>query len=130
MGNCKDIKDYERRISNKIIEEFMLITNETVAEHYFWLGIPFVYRIHETPSKEKMQELGKFISTFGYTIKGDLDEVHPKSLQAIIEGIKGTREEEIISTIMLRSLRQARYSPECSGHFGLLLSIIVILLLL
>ena len=118
-GKVSDIKEYERRISNRIIEEFMLITNETVAEHYFWLNIPFVYRIHETPSSEKMQELGKFISTFGYTIKGDLEEVHPKALQSIISAIKGKKEEEAISTIMLRSLRQARYSPECSGHFGL-----------
>ena len=118
-GKVSDIKEYERRISNRIIEEFMLITNETVAEHYFWLNIPFVYRIHETPSAEKMQELGKFVSTFGYTIKGDLEEVHPKSLQSIISAIKGKREEEAISTIMLRSLKQARYSPECSGHFGL-----------
>ena len=118
-GKVSDIKEYERRISNRIIEEFMLITNETVAEHYFWLNIPFVYRIHETPSSEKMQELGKFVSTFGYTIKGDLEEVHPKALQSIISAIKGKREEEAISTIMLRSLRQARYSPECSGHFGL-----------
>ena len=118
-GKVSDIKEYERRISNRIIEEFMLITNETVAEHYFWLNIPFVYRIHETPSPEKMQELGKFVSTFGYTIKGDLEEVHPKALQSIISAIKGKREEEAISTIMLRSLRQARYSPECSGHFGL-----------
>lgn len=118
-GTVKDIKHYERRISNKIIEEFMLITNETVAEHYFWLNMPFVYRIHETPSPEKMQDLNKFISTFGYTIKGDLEEVHPKALQSIIENIKGKREEEAISTIMLRSLKQAKYSPECSGHFGL-----------
>lgn len=118
-GTVKDIKHYERRISNKIIEEFMLITNETVAEHYFWLNMPFVYRIHETPSPEKMQDLNKFISTFGYTIKGDLEEVHPKALQSIIEKIKGKREEEAISTIMLRSLKQAKYSPECSGHFGL-----------
>ena len=118
-GKASDIKEYERRISNRIIEEFMLITNETVAEHYFWLNIPFVYRIHETPSPEKMQELGKFVSTFGYTIKGDLEEVHPKALQSIISAIKGKREEEAISTIMLRSLKQARYSPECSGHFGL-----------
>ena len=118
-GKVSDIKEYERRISNRIIEEFMLITNETVAEHYFWLNIPFVYRIHETPSPEKMQELGKFVSTFGYTIKGDLEEVHPKALQSIISAIKGKREEEAISTIMLRSLKQARYSPECSGHFGL-----------
>ena len=118
-GKVSDIKEYERRISNRIIEEFMLITNETVAEHYFWLNIPFVYRIHETPSSEKMQELSKFVSTFGYTIKGDLEEVHPKALQSIISAIKGKREEEAISTIMLRSLKQARYSPECSGHFGL-----------
>ena len=118
-GKVSDIKEYERRISNIIIEEFMLITNETVAEHYFWLNIPFVYRIHETPSPEKMQELGKFVSTFGYTIKGDLEEVHPKALQSIISAIKGKKEEEAISTIMLRSLKQARYSPECSGHFGL-----------
>lgn len=118
-GKVSDIKEYERRISNRIIEEFMLITNETVAEHYFWLNIPFVYRIHETPSPEKMQELGKFVSTFGYTIKGELEEVHPKALQSIINAIKGKREEEAISTIMLRSLKQARYSPECSGHFGL-----------
>ena len=118
-GKVSDIKEYERRISNKIIEEFMLITNETVAEHYFWLNIPFVYRIHETPSSEKMQDLNKFVSTFGYNIKGDLEEVHPKSLQSIINKIKGKREEEAISTVMLRSLRQARYSPECSGHFGL-----------
>lgn len=118
-GTVNDIKHYERRISNRIIEEFMLVTNETVAEHYFWLNIPFVYRIHEVPSKEKMEELSKFVSTFGYTIKGDLDDVHPKALQKIVEDIKGKKEEDAISTIMLRSLRQARYSPECSGHFGL-----------
>lgn len=118
-GTVNDIKHYERRISNRIIEEFMLVTNETVAEHYFWLNIPFVYRIHEVPSKEKMEELSKFVATFGYTIKGDLDDVHPKALQKIVEDIKGKKEEDAISTIMLRSLRQARYSPECSGHFGL-----------
>lgn len=118
-GKVLEIQQYERRISNKIIEEFMLISNETVAEHFFWLGVPFVYRIHETPSVEKMQNLSKFVSTFGYTIKGDMEEVHPKALQAIVEGIKGKREEEAISTIMLRSLRQAKYAPECVGHFGL-----------
>ena len=118
-GKVSDIKEYERRISNRIIEEFMLVANETVAEHFYWLQLPFVYRIHETPSPEKMQELGKFVSTFGYTIKGDLEEVHPKALQSIISAIKGKKEEEAISTIMLRSLKQARYSPECSGHFGL-----------
>ncbi len=94
-GKVSDIKEYERRISNRIIEEFMLITNETVAEHYFWLNIPFVYRIHETPSPEKMQELGKFVSTFGYTIKGDLEEVHPKALQSIISAIKGKEKKKL-----------------------------------
>lgn len=118
-GKVLEIQQYERRISNKIIEEFMLISNETVAEHFFWLNVPFVYRIHETPSVEKMQNLSKFVSTFGYAIKGDMEEVHPKALQAIVEGIKGKREEEAISTIMLRSLRQAKYAPECVGHFGL-----------
>ncbi|MGL5330912.1 MAG: ribonuclease R [Peptostreptococcaceae bacterium] len=118
-GEVVDIKHYERRISNRIIEEFMLVSNETIAEHYFWLGLPFVYRIHETPSPEKMEQLSKFIATFGYMIKGDLEEVHPKALQSIVEKIKGKREEEAISTILLRSLKQARYEPTCVGHFGL-----------
>lgn len=118
-GDVVDIVQYERRISNRIIEEFMLITNETVAEHFFWLNMPFVYRVHETPAHEKIETLNKFISTFGYVIKGDLESVHPKALQGIIEQIHGKTEEKAISTIMLRSLKQARYSPECLGHFGL-----------
>ncbi|MGL5692987.1 MAG: ribonuclease R, partial [Peptostreptococcaceae bacterium] len=118
-GEVVDIKHYERRISNRIIEEFMLVSNETIAEHYFWLGLPFVYRIHETPAAEKMEQLSKFVATFGYMIKGDLEEVHPKALQSIVENIKGKREEEAISTILLRSLKQARYEPTCVGHFGL-----------
>lgn len=118
-GDVVDIKKYERRISNRIIEEFMLITNETVAEHFFWLNMPFVYRVHETPAHEKIETLNKFISTFGYVIKGDLENVHPKALQGIIEKIHGKTEEKAISTIMLRSLKQARYSPDCIGHFGL-----------
>lgn len=118
-GDVVDITQYERRISNKIIEEFMLVANETVAEHFFWLNMPFVYRVHETPAHEKIETLNKFISTFGYVIKGDLESVHPKELQKIIENIHGTTEEKAISTIMLRSLKQARYSPECIGHFGL-----------
>lgn len=118
-GDVVDIVQYERRISNRIIEEFMLITNETVAEHFFWLNMPFVYRVHETPAHEKIETLNKFISSFGYVIKGDLESVHPKALQGIIEQIHGKTEEKAISTIMLRSLKQARYSPECVGHFGL-----------
>ncbi|MFI3210222.1 MAG: ribonuclease R [Peptostreptococcaceae bacterium] len=118
-GKVSDIKHYERRVSNKIIEEFMLVSNETISEHFFWLNIPFVYRIHETPSSEKMTDLAKFILAFGYSLKGDLEEIHPKALQSIIEKIKGTKEEDVISTIMLRSLRQAKYSPQATGHFGL-----------
>ncbi|WP_018591735.1 ribonuclease R [Terrisporobacter glycolicus] len=118
-GEVVDIKHYERRISNKMIEEFMLVANETVAEHFYWLQLPFVYRIHETPSAEKMEDLKKFIATFGYTIKGDLENVHPKEIQGIVEKIKGTKEEESISTIALRSMKQAKYSPQCVGHFGL-----------
>ncbi|WP_297136493.1 ribonuclease R [Terrisporobacter sp.] len=118
-GEVVDIKPYERRISNKMIEEFMLVANETVAEHFYWLQLPFVYRIHETPSGEKMEDLSKFIATFGYHLKGDLEEIHPKEIQGVIKKIKGTKEEEAISTIMLRSMKQAKYSPQCVGHFGL-----------
>ena len=84
-GKVVDIKCYERRISNKMIEEFMLVANETVAEHFYWLQLPFVYRIHETPSAEKMEDLNKFIATFGYHIKGDLEDVHPKEIQSLVE---------------------------------------------
>ena len=118
-GKVVYIKCYERRISNKMIEEFMLVANETVAEHFYWLQLPFVYRIHETPSAEKMEDLNKFIATFGYHIKGDLEDVHPKEIQSLVEKIKGTKEEESISTIALRSMKQAKYSPQCIGHFGL-----------
>ena len=118
-GKVVNIKCYERRISNKMIEEFMLVANETVAEHFYWLQLPFVYRIHETPSAEKMEDLNKFIATFGYHIKGDLEDVHPKEIQSLVEKIKGTKEEESISTIALRSMKQAKYSPQCIGHFGL-----------
>ena len=118
-GKVVDIKCYERRISNKMIEEFMLVANETVAEHFYWLQLPFVYRIHETPSAEKMEDLNKFIATFGYHIKGDLEDVHPKEIQSLVEKNKGTKEEESISTIALRSMKQAKYSPQCIGHFGL-----------
>lgn len=118
-GTVVDIKSYERRISNKIIEEFMLITNETVAEHFFWLQTPFVYRVHEIPAAEKMENLNKFIATFGYHLKGDLEQIHPKEIQRVLGLIKGKPEEQAISTIMLRSMRQARYAPQCVGHFGL-----------
>lgn len=118
-GKPYNIEPYERRIANRIIEEFMLVTNETVAEHFHWLGIPFVYRIHETPSSSKMEALNKFVNQYNMFIKGDTEEVHPKALQKIIKGMEGKPGEKAINTLLLRSLKQAKYSPECEGHFGL-----------
>ncbi len=109
----------ERRVANRIIEEFMLIANETIAEHFFWLDIPFVFRVHEKPNPDKILEFKKFILNFGYIMRGNNDKVHPKALQEITKKIKGKREENIINTIMLRSLRKAIYAPKCLGHFGL-----------
>ncbi|MDD3224932.1 MAG: ribonuclease R [Clostridium sp.] len=117
-GKPIDIKPYERGIANRIIEEFMLVCNETVAEHMFWTNTPFVYRIHENPDNEKLEHFNEFVHNLGYIIKWG-SEVHPKELQKIIEKVKGKKEETVVSTLLLRSLKQARYSPECVGHFGL-----------
>ena len=116
-GKAIDVTKYERKTSNKIIEEFMLVCNETVAEHYYWLNMPFVYRVHEDPDEEKMYEFIKFIHNFGYTLKGN--DVHPKELQQLLDKIKNTKEESLINTMMLRSLKKAIYSPDSSTHFGL-----------
>lgn len=118
-GNVLDVKRYDRRIANKIIEEFMLIANETVAEQFHWASIPFVYRIHENPDPERMRDFAQFISAFGYHLKGDPEDMHPKELQKLLDEIEGKNEELVISTIMLRSLKKARYSPNSTGHFGL-----------
>lgn len=118
-GKPVEIKKYDRRIANRIIEEFMLVCNETVAEHFYWLNVPFVYRVHEDPSIEKMEEFNKFIHNFGYHLKGLDTEVHPKALQELLKKIEGTKEEVVINTLMLRSLRKARYAPSNLGHFGL-----------
>lgn len=117
-GKPIDIRKAERRIANKIIEEFMLVCNETVAEYMFWTENPFLYRIHEEPSEEKMSDFSKFIYNFGYTFKGS-NEIHPKELQALLKKVEGTKEETVINTIMLRSLKKAKYSEELTGHFGL-----------
>ncbi|WP_026883953.1 ribonuclease R [Clostridium akagii] len=117
-GKPIDIQPYERAVANKIIEEFMLICNETVAEHMFWTKLPFVYRVHEEPDTEKLEHFNEFVHNLGYVIKWG-SEVHPKELQKIIEEVKGKKEETVVSTLLLRSLKQARYSPECVGHFGL-----------
>lgn len=113
-----EIRKEDRRIANRLIEEFMLVCNETVAERFFWSQIPFLYRIHEEPSVEKMATLSKLIHNFGYTLKGQ-NEVHPKELQLLTKEVKGKKEETLISTLMLRSLRKARYSSEPDIHFGL-----------
>ena len=118
-GKPIDVKPYERGISNKIIEEFMLVCNETVAEYMTWNEVPFLYRIHEEPTVEKLLEFNEFIHNFGYHLKGIGGEIHPKALQNLLEKIRGTREEDIISAVMLRSLQKARYSSENVGHFGL-----------
>lgn len=118
-GRPVDVKRYERRTANRIIEEFMLVCNETIAENYYWLNLPFVYRVHEEPNIEKLEEFNRFIHNFGYHLKGMTNEVHPKILQELLNKIKGQKEETVISTLMLRSLKKARYAPENLGHFGL-----------
>ncbi|MEE1101057.1 MAG: ribonuclease R [Agathobacter sp.] len=118
-GQPIDIKPYDRNVATKIIEDFMLIANETVAEDFYWQEIPFVYRNHENPDAEKIEKLSAFINNFGYTIHIGKDEVHPKELQKLLEKIEGTDEEALISRLTLRSMKQARYTTGCSGHFGL-----------
>ena len=113
-----DVRRYEITIANRIIEEFMLVCNETVAEHFFWTGTPFVYRIHEEPDIEKIMAFAEFAKNLGYPLKG-LNSIHPGALQDVLERVKGKREELIVSTVMLRSLAKARYSHQNAGHFGL-----------
>ncbi len=117
-GKAVDVYKYEAGISNKIIEEFMLIANKTVAEEFYWADIPFVYRIHEKPSGEKISNFNDFAKNMGYRIS-QAREPHPGEFAKILKDIKGTREELLISKVMLRSLMKAKYSPECLGHFGL-----------
>ncbi|BBF41958.1 3'-5' exoribonuclease RNase R [Lachnospiraceae bacterium KM106-2] len=118
-GRPLEIKAYERNSATKIIEDFMLIANETVAEDYFWQEIPFLYRSHENPDSEKIQKLGIFINNFGHTIKMTQDEIHPKELQKLLASIEGTPEEPLISRLTLRSMKQAKYTVADQGHFGL-----------
>ncbi|MGN1179705.1 MAG: ribonuclease R [Suilimivivens sp.] len=120
-GNPLEIKPYERNTATRIIEDFMLLANETVAQHFYWLELPFVYRTHETPDPEKILKLGTFINNFGYNIKiksGD-NEIHPKEIQKLLCRIEGSDEEALISRLTLRSMKQAKYTVNCTGHFGL-----------
>ena len=113
------VETSDRRIANRIIEEFMLVANETIAEHYFWMELPFVYRIHEKPSLEKMEEFKRFVAGFGYRLKGNPEFIHPRALNEILTQVAGKPEEHVVSTIMLRSMKKAFYGIECQGHFGL-----------
>ena len=119
FGHPIEIKPYERNKATKIIEDFMLIANETVAEDFFWQELPFVYRTHDNPDTEKIEKLGIFINNFGHSIRIGQDEIHPKELQKLLNKIDGTPEEPLISRLILRSMKQARYSTESTGHFGL-----------
>ncbi len=114
-----DVVLVERTVSEKLIEEFMLAANETIAEHFHWLQVPFIYRIHENPKAEKLQKFFEFLTNFGVVVKGTGNDVHPRALQEIVESIQGMPEETVISTMLLRSMQQAKYFEESLGHFGL-----------
>lgn len=118
-GKPLEIKPYERNKATKIIEEFMLIANETIAEDFFWQEIPFVYRTHDTPDDEKIKKLAIFINNFGYSIKIGQEDIHPKELQKLLIKIEDTPEEALISRLTLRSMKQAKYTVNNTGHFGL-----------
>ena len=118
-GKPIDIQAYERNKATKIIEEFMLIANETIAEDFFWQEIPFLYRTHDYPDEEKIKKLGIFINNFGYSIHIGQDEIHPKELQKLLMKIEDTPEEPLISRLTLRSMKQAKYTVANTGHFGL-----------
>jgi len=122
-GHVVDIKKRERSIAERIIEEFMLVANETVSEHFYWLQVPFLYRVHEEPDGEKIQAFNEFIHNFGFHLKGaggsGNSDIHPRALQELVEKVKGQPEDRIISTVLLRSMKQARYAHEPLGHFGL-----------
>ncbi|MCE5168348.1 ribonuclease R [Paenibacillus profundus] len=119
QGKPVDIIKRERSIAEQMIEEFMLAANETVAEHFHWLRVPFLYRIHEEPNSEKLFNFMSFAANFGYVVRGKGNSVHPRALQMLLEEIEGTREQTVISTMMLRSMKQAKYDAESTGHFGL-----------
>lgn len=118
-GKPTDVVLRERSIAERLIEEFMLAANETIAEHFHWMKLPFVYRIHEDPDVEKLNRFLEFVTTFGYVVRGTGSTVHPRALQQLLDEVRGEPEETVISTIMLRSMKQAKYDPHSHGHFGL-----------
>ncbi len=118
-GRVTNIAKYETTFAHEIIEQFMLTANETVAEKFFWLEAPFIYRVHEDPDLEKIQELNKFLFNFGMKIKANKDNIYPKEFAKILEEVKGKEEEKVVSNLVLRTLKVARYEAENKGHFGI-----------
>jgi len=118
-GKPIEIKPYDRNVATKIIEDFMLLANETVAEDYFWQEIPFVYRTHESPDEDKIKKLATFIHNFGHSMHISNKEVRPKEIQKLLAKVEGTAEDALISRLALRSMKQAKYTPDNTGHFGL-----------
>ena len=118
-GKAIDVKRYEIQFSNQIIEQFMLTANEVIAEKFYWLEAPFIYRVHEAPDSEKVSDLNKFLYNFGYKIKGSKDNIHPKAFSTILDDIKGKDKEIVISNLILRTLKVARYESQNKGHFGI-----------
>ena len=118
-GRVTNIKKYETTFANEIIEQFMLTANETIAEKFFWLDAPFIYRVHEKPDYEKVQELNKFLFNFGLRIKANKDNIYPKEFAKILEEVQGKEEEKVVSNLVLRTLKVARYEAENQGHFGI-----------
>ena len=118
-GFAIDVKPYETTFANEIIEQFMLTANETVAEKYYWLEAPFIYRVHEEPDYEKIEETNKFLYSIGKKIKVTRNNIYPKAFSDVLEEIKGTEYEKVISTLILRTLKVARYDSENKGHFGI-----------
>ena len=118
-GTVVSLEPAERRVANKIIEEFMLTANRVVAEHCYWMEIPFVYRVHDKPDQMKMEELKHFAGTLGFLLKGSCSNIHPKSICDLLHQAKGSDSESVISKVALRSMKKAVYDTECGGHFGL-----------
>ena len=118
-GRPVEIRPYERNAATRLIEDFMLLANETVAEEYFWREVPFLYRTHEAPDEDKMKTLAAFINNFGYTMHIGSQKVQPMEIQKLMGKIEGTPQEALISRLALRSMKQAKYTPENTGHFGL-----------
>ena len=118
-GKPLDIKKRPRTVAEQIIEEFMLVCNETVAEHFYHLQLPFIYRVHERPAEEKIVQFREFIHNLGYSLKGKPERIHPRVLQELLGEVENRPEERVVNTMLLRAMKQARYSPQRSLHFGL-----------